>query len=49
MLWGQSWQAGQSTRQCSIYCLCTGKGASKLYMLFKTRVSVSYSPYNKPY
>ena len=24
-------------------------GASKLYMLFKTRVSVSYSPYNKPY
>ena len=26
-----------------------GLGASKLYMLFKTRVSVSYSPYNKPY
>ena len=24
-------------------------GASKLYMLFKTRVSVSYGPYNKPY
>ena len=26
-----------------------GLRASKLYMLFKTRVSVSYSPYNKPY